>query len=567
MHIRHLYYVLAIVGVCFIILPASAAALPTSVSVVIVVVPNAPSDLTAVSTAPTQVVLTWTNNSNNEDGFSVERKTGAGGTYAQIGITATDIATYTDNSVTPATTYFYRVRAFAGSNYSPYSDEASVTTAYAAPSTPVNFLVLATTTNPDGSVSATTTNATAASTISSGIDVAVNIPAGTAITGPPSWDGTLMLPEATTTFTAPTSYPGYTASAIVAIAIGAGNTPLTFDSAARLLFAGQTGKLVGWSRGGAFTEVTAVCSTDTQTVGDALPAGGDCKFDNGTDLIVWTKHFTTYVIYVQTAIPAPAPSGPVGGGGGAGLYFPPTSNTNVTIAGSAYPLSEVVILKDGQIAIKTVAGPDGIFTAIVNNLSGGNYIFSVYGEDDAGRRSTLFTFPISITVGATTEISGVFLSPTIDVDKEMVRKGDTITIFGASIPNAAITIQVDSAEPYFLNATSDKSGAYLYDFNSASLDYGSHAAKSEAAQGDQISDYSVSRGFTVGDHTVLAQAESTAPTEAEGDLNGDGRVNLIDFSILAYWYGHPNPPAAYRLDGADTIDLRDFSIMAYYWTG
>ena len=102
---------------------------------------------------------------------------------------------------------------------------------------------------------------------------------------------------------------------------------------------------------------------------------------------------------------------------------------------------------------------------------------------------------------------------------------------------------------------------------SARLDLGSHAAKSEAAQGNQISDYSVSRGFAVGDHTVLAQAASTAPTEAQGDLNGDGSVNLVDFSVLAYWYGKPNPPAGYLLDGASIIDLRDFSIMAYYWTG
>jgi hypothetical protein len=255
------------------------------------------------------------------------------------------------------------------------------------------------------------------------------------------------------------------------------------------------------------------------------------------------------------------------GGGGGPVYAAPVSNTNVTIAGNAYPLSKVVILKDGQIAVQTIAGPDGIFTASVANLSGGSYVFSVYGEDDAGRRSTLFTFPVVVTVGATTRISGVFLSPTIDVDKEMVKQGDTITIFGKAIPNATVTIQVDSDVPQFVNTISGENGAYLYEMNTAELDYGSHAAKSAASYGNQVSDYSVSRGFTVGDHTVVASPTPAAPTEAQGDLNGDGSINLVDFSILAYWYGRSSPPAGYLLDGGTTIDLRDFSIMAYYWTG
>jgi hypothetical protein len=29
----------------------------------------------------------------------------------------------------------------------------------------------------------------------------------------------------------------------------------------------------------------------------------DCKIDIGPDLIVWTKHFTTFTVYTQAAIP------------------------------------------------------------------------------------------------------------------------------------------------------------------------------------------------------------------------------------------------------------------------
>jgi len=41
----------------------------------------------------------------------------------------------------------------------------------------------------------------------------------------------------------------------------------------------------------------------------------------------------------------------------------------------------------------------------------------------------------------------------------------------------------------------------------------------------------------------------------KGDFDGTCRVNLVDFSILAYWYGQPTAPAMYRFDGAPVVDL------------
>ena len=58
------------------------------------------------------------------------------------------------------------------------------------------------------------------------------------------------------------------------------------------------------------------------------------------------------------------------------------------------------------------------------------------------------------------------------------------------------------------------------------------------------------------------------PTKCNGkaDLNHDCKVNLVDFSIMAYWYGRANPPASVDLNGDKKVNLIDFSIMAYYWT-
>jgi hypothetical protein len=73
--------------------------------------------------------LAWTDNANNETGFKIERKTGAGGTYSQIATVGANVTSYNNNTgLSPSTTYYYRVRANNGSGDSAYSNEANATT-------------------------------------------------------------------------------------------------------------------------------------------------------------------------------------------------------------------------------------------------------------------------------------------------------------------------------------------------------------------------------------------------------------------------------------------------------
>jgi hypothetical protein len=90
--------------------------------------PAAPSNLLAVALSATTSTMSWSDNSNNETGFKVERKTGAGGTYGQIGTQNANLNFFNDSGLTPATTYCYRVRATNGSGDSGYSNESCITT-------------------------------------------------------------------------------------------------------------------------------------------------------------------------------------------------------------------------------------------------------------------------------------------------------------------------------------------------------------------------------------------------------------------------------------------------------
>lgn len=259
---------------------------------------------------------------------------------------------------------------------------------------------------------------------------------------------------------------------------------------------------------------------------------------------------------------------PSGGGGGGGGGAPPVPVTaTISFSGRAYPKSTVTLLKDAQVAITTVAGADAIFQMSLASLTPGSYVFSIFTEDVQKNRSNTLSFPISLISGASTYISGIYVAPTISLDKSEVARGDDVAIFGQSTPVSNITIMVNSEEPTFATTKTDASGIYLYNLDTTPLEIGQHYAKSKAAVAGEVSSFSKSVGFSVGTKTVPKDNSGAGDKGLRADINKDGRVNLIDFSIAAYWYKKSNPPAHVDQNDDQKVNLVDFSIIVYYWTG
>jgi hypothetical protein len=91
-------------------------------------VPAPPSSLSAAATSSSRINLTWSDSSYGEDGFKIERKTGAGGIYSQIAVTPANTTSYADTGLDELTTYHYRVSAYVGINSSDFSASTSATT-------------------------------------------------------------------------------------------------------------------------------------------------------------------------------------------------------------------------------------------------------------------------------------------------------------------------------------------------------------------------------------------------------------------------------------------------------
>ncbi len=95
--------------------------------------PAAPTHFRVEAVAYPGITLAWSDTSNNELGFQVERRSGTGA-WALVATTGPNTTGYTDASLSEATTYGYRVRAYNTADASAYTPEVTATLMLNAPS-------------------------------------------------------------------------------------------------------------------------------------------------------------------------------------------------------------------------------------------------------------------------------------------------------------------------------------------------------------------------------------------------------------------------------------------------
>jgi O-glycosyl hydrolase/fibronectin type 3 domain-containing protein len=91
----------------------------------IAVPPGAPTGVRAFSQSSTSIVVTWTPVANATL-YNVYRSTTSGGTYSEVGATASD--SFTNNGLSAATAYYYKVTAVDSAGESGYSSSATAST-------------------------------------------------------------------------------------------------------------------------------------------------------------------------------------------------------------------------------------------------------------------------------------------------------------------------------------------------------------------------------------------------------------------------------------------------------
>lgn len=258
------------------------------------------------------------------------------------------------------------------------------------------------------------------------------------------------------------------------------------------------------------------------------------------------------------------------GGGGQGT-IPGGANTlylaSVMLSGFAPPNTSVKILKDGSVYSTVQVNALGTFQGTVTALERGTYSFAVYGTDALGRESSLYYTTLTVGVGTNNGLTNIILPPTVSLVEENVELGAEATLIGSSFPGARIEVTMIAQGSGGLGTgqsftttvpETSSNGAFTIPLKTTGLPAGTYLVRARAFYKGQESNYSRLTFLGVG-------AVVDPGFGIRADLNKDGKVNLVDFSIMLTSWNTPNALADINEDGR--VGLADFSILLFNWTG
>lgn len=247
-----------------------------------------------------------------------------------------------------------------------------------------------------------------------------------------------------------------------------------------------------------------------------------------------------------------------GGGGGSSTDF---GDSSISVAGIAYPNRQVNIILDAESVGRVTADRNGEFDFSIETEPGAASM-GFWSTDVNGVRSVTFNTTFDVTQGAVTNLRGLLLPPTISADNVEINPGDTIVFEGQAAPNATVELYINDTVAATIDA--DDQGVWGIAYSTSDLSPAEYTAKARYINGDGPlnTESSFSTVLTL---FVGVDGRVVSPS----DLNRDGEVDLIDFSILIFWWqtpgGDSDPPA--DINGNGNVGIEDFSILLFNWTG
>ncbi len=254
----------------------------------------------------------------------------------------------------------------------------------------------------------------------------------------------------------------------------------------------------------------------------------------------------------SVVITLPAVSGSEGGARapGAGGVLP----TILRVSGKAYPGGKAIwvtkgingVISDNAVTIL----PSGDFGFILAKIIQGNYTYGLLVEDKDGRKSQAKVYNVDfISAGSFTR--EILVSPTVSVDKELIRKGDILKVSGYAYPKLKVVLNLGGID--YETFTKDD-GTYEFSVSTGLLSIGNNflRVKQIDAKADVESEWSPTKNLNV-----------SLSVAAAVDLNGDGIIDISDWSVFLVRFKSKDSQLVSSVDfnRDKKTDVADFSIF------
>ena len=232
---------------------------------------------------------------------------------------------------------------------------------------------------------------------------------------------------------------------------------------------------------------------------------------------------------------------------------------SIQFSGYAYPSAQLTLLSREQedfsiipLAQGISVKDDGKFFVEITNVSLGNYRYALKANDNFGIAAQSRFFDIDTSFEIENKIE-VLMPPTVNISRTVIRKGDFLIVTGSMFPESKIKFEIDGElgkeEADYLSL-----GTYKIQISTADMSLGKHtiSVMQEFPEGEKISDFSILKNFSVSDISVLS-----------ADLNGNGRVDIGDWSIFLTRWNSNDTVIKETIDfnGDGKVDVSDFSMF------
>ena len=264
------------------------------------------------------------------------------------------------------------------------------------------------------------------------------------------------------------------------------------------------------------------------------------------------------------ALITPPPPNDNGGGGFSSELNSTAKGGIISLSGKFAPNTTITLLFSGIPSQQVITNSNGLFALKASHLADGVYVIVLLAKDvnDATASQTSVSYTVYVNSATETVISNITFPPLYYDTGVSYIQGETIVLSGKAIASTSVGIMFD--ETILSLVDTDQTG-YFKQSLKGKFSLGKHFVTFRQIIGSTTFPFGKSSEISLVRKNVQKIKKSACGSKA--DFSNDCRVNLIDFSILAYWNNRSNFPEKLDLNKDGKIDLKDFSIMAYYWTG
>lgn len=256
-----------------------------------------------------------------------------------------------------------------------------------------------------------------------------------------------------------------------------------------------------------------------------------------------------------------------------------TGTAVYSFSGYCGPNVTVTFLENGISVGTTTSDSTGYFSKDIQKDDETNHTFSYYCTDPAANTTATLSTTVSTTINNQVTTSGIIVPPTIKLAATSVDIANSVSISGYTIPSSTVTVTINSST-ITKTTTSNSSGYWSVSVAASEIGGGSHTVSTVVTKGTTTSASSSTLSFNItgsstGPTATPNPAATNTPTPTPtpiqylpADFNKDRKVDDIDLGLFLAKFEKPvsKDGEIFDLNSDGQINIVDLSILLYYFS-